>query len=448
MCTSKSDGGKRCGCDNSEARRLRRHNREALNRVDSWFSRKRSEESPPAPPFSYVSPTFGQPVTITEMQQQAAKITGLKSKWKAATDTAEQQELLTKLKDETVHMGAMVNSMVASQTGKTDEEVANDRQAEIVGYQTQIDINESQREESQRQIGLINGKLQQKTISASQAQQDIEDQQKIGRAARDSTIALEESRRKVNEDNLIIAADRGAAILDVIRQIRPLADKVKVAGGEAQQEYSKMAGVFPEEWLTESENLNTVYTGYTKKEEGNKAGFYLENIDNASPGTRQKLASNFNLQKELNSPGHVSFIQINLQAGSREYRDALPLRVKSTHIHEYVHHLERIQGRLPARLQEEFLRERISTGGQEEKVLLHDSRKSAYYKDSFPAVHAGRDYRNKPGLSAVTENDHWEILSVGAESVFGGANDGFMNLYRQKADVHYKNFIVGFWAAL
>lgn len=117
---------------------------------------------------------------------------------------------------------------------------------------------------------------------------------------------------------------------------------------------------------------------------------------------------------------------------------------KQTALHEFAHRIESTPklGNYITQLEESFLERRTTNqlnGEREELQQIYPKTKEYGRADKFIDLYMGKEYTN----SAI---GYREILSTGAESVFGGSFGGLVGLGRKPADKDMYNFIVGLWA--
>lgn len=117
-------------------------------------------------------------------------------------------------------------------------------------------------------------------------------------------------------------------------------------------------------------------------------------------------------------------------------------RAHETALHEYAHRIESTKkiGRYIQNIEEAFIKRRTTnseTGEQEKLQRIYQGKKELARPDNFVDLYMGKQY-----------NDGYrEILSTGAESVFGSNYGSLIGLGGKKADLEMKDLIVGLWAS-
>lgn len=113
---------------------------------------------------------------------------------------------------------------------------------------------------------------------------------------------------------------------------------------------------------------------------------------------------------------------------------------KDTAMHEFMH---RIEARKPilGKIQEAFIKDRTTdeSGAREPFIKLYGRSKEVSRPDNFVSDYMGKHY---------SDSKHWEVLSTGAEAVFGDAYGGLIGISDFKKDLEHRDFVLGVFAAL
>ena len=120
-------------------------------------------------------------------------------------------------------------------------------------------------------------------------------------------------------------------------------------------------------------------------------------------------------------------------------KNPLPYR-ESTAAHELSHRCEHVVPRI-AHLEAEFIRRRTTNDEGVQDRLEHlgrgYGRDEVTRPDGFANRYIGKAYPN---------GHYYEVLSMGIESVYHGANGGFLGVSRYRPDLDARNFILGLLA--
>lgn len=135
------------------------------------------------------------------------------------------------------------------------------------------------------------------------------------------------------------------------------------------------------------------------------------------------------------------------RGASPETKEAVLKEARSTAIHEFGHRVENSPrvGAYITKLENAFINRRTTdatTGQQERKVRVGPGRGEVGYEDNFITPYMGKIYEtDRQGVA------YREVLTTGAEAVFGTRYGSFAGLGRQKKDPEMRNFILGLWAS-
>ncbi len=120
-------------------------------------------------------------------------------------------------------------------------------------------------------------------------------------------------------------------------------------------------------------------------------------------------------------------------------KNSLPYR-ESTAAHELSHRCEHVVPRI-ARLEAEFIRRRTTNDEGVQDRLEHMG--SGYGRDE---VTRPDGFANRYIGKIYPRGEYYEVLSMGIESVYHGANGGFLGVNRYRPDLDARNFILGLLA--
>jgi len=112
-------------------------------------------------------------------------------------------------------------------------------------------------------------------------------------------------------------------------------------------------------------------------------------------------------------------------------------------LHEFAHRIEaspKVGGHITT-MEEAFLRRRTtnSEGIQQSRQAIYKGKKEYGRPDNFVDLYMGKEYSGSVG--------HREVLSTGAESVWGTSFGSLIGLGGAKEDTEMKSFILGLWAS-
>lgn len=110
-----------------------------------------------------------------------------------------------------------------------------------------------------------------------------------------------------------------------------------------------------------------------------------------------------------------------------------------TNQHEFSHRVEDCNPHIPL-LEEGFVASRTTqANGRRDRLERYGSSRSKEYvrSDNFVSSYIGKEYE---------DGNFREVLSMGSESVFGGAMGGLTGIGREKSDLEMRNWILGVYA--
>jgi len=479
MCNSKAEGGQRCGCDDSEKRRLRRHNSAALIRNDQ--AKVTSPAS--AITYPYSSPSFDHTPTVSEIKAEVDSIRNLKEQWLNLDDktSPEAQVFVDDMRQQSIVVGAMIVNRAENIYGahthqqveqETYKELAK-REAELLEEKATCEEYRQKAKELEKELISFTSDLDAYRRTKNQA----ESYRDMAAAAQDTYIA-EALKRLEREKQILMYRNReqkflqGQAYLQVVSEIRPLGGEVKILGGKEAlvQQLTETVQKLPQDWIQQANTLNPLLVGTLPETGTAQTAYYVPEVEYLGRGKfwhsvqdikelNKELGVKLPLHKKLTNYAMIrakeNLERVNVADLSTDNREivkrAKSINEDSNLMHEFLHRVEPTQQGLLLRMEESFLEDRIShTGVRETRVTVGDNSNPVnfYYRDSFATQHAGTDYRkdsnDEPGPSKA-----WEILSIGAEMTFGGRDDGFQtsSMYTNNDD-HYRDFIVGLWASI
>jgi len=454
MCKSKAEGGTRCDCDSSKKRRLRRHNREALNRVAESLP----TTPPPFSPAPPAAPVFVTQPTDEDVRQKITEVHELREQWVCSDlDTLEKQKLADAIEEKSTYVGAMISSIVDYETGETDAQNSAQFLRRWKSLEAQVEeavneVNEAEKEYSNALLNEPDSLLTKQKESALTASQSWLE----GRREE-----LKQEEKKLFVEQFDNGSKRGEEILKVLKRFRNFGGEINTKKFKLRSKYDdkkifedfkQSVEYFPSEWIEaqNSEKKPLVVFGYMRFPDHNTLGWYDKN---GVERTEVFLSGNYKIPFRKKITDYEYLAIENGDPGG--YNSYYQKNQRATMIHEISHRMESIQGNLIAALEGAFLERRItdSTGLREASVnTAVGSEKSVVnyngYRDNFTDIYSGYDYRPTADHNHRGENDAWEILSTGTGAIFGGKNNGLMENSQTGADPDFKNFVIGIWASI
>lgn len=388
MCKSINENpseNRRCDCDTSEARRLRRHNRAAINRnVEDAYE--------PIAPNTYPDPSPEDVFTVESIKEELASIS----------------DHLNLLQSRRID-GNIISSFVDKKLNKIGagvEYIAENK------YDAPTDeyfreVYESFRKPffEYKKVALNAGMSNEEAIS--------EANEKINA---DISSAMKTLFRKRNDSIRNAFIDIGVEFADP----ETLQCSTK-SDPQAVKILKNALWFYPQAWVDASNELNQQQPLDVKICNEEKRANY------------RSVTKWFRTRSEINIYSDEST------------HDGLASDGRRVALHEFAH---RIEHSIPIirYYQRFFLMRRTGNyseddpfvEGEEVSVIYektYDSEENEEYGylDNFPTHYMGKVYDGK----------NFEILSMGMESLFSGTNGGFVGVFKYKADSDYKRFILG-----
>lgn len=455
MCRDVDGSGRRCPCDTSEARRLRRKKQAAVER-----NTDRAVQSPVATePSAHAVGTSSFAVETSEQQVKELRAALQQSRldhdkfsklppnpmgvFTAVVNgeritTRSRAEILAKseaFQEEQVSvLGQHVQSLVQKETGFTDSDIRT--------------VYESNRGKHVEDLKVINNRvIEAKIAFLEKLPTDLQNarmgsQEKLAAAAEVLTqeefaeasqaysamVVVEDasSSDKKELQNTIkygdavvrnMAAENLKTTRKVLASLKPMGGEVKVdeSSNTAFVPALQAAGaLYPSDWVSAS---NDSPDAMIVRENAARGHYKAISAGNSKP--EMALHSEHNPFNEVDG-----------------YRIA---------VHEFAHRLEHTADPFIFRMEEQFLKRRstLPDGTREPLKKIVDLAEGDYgsdevvYPDNFTHVYMGKTYDVK----------NREILSMGMESVFCGTHGGLMGLNDYKPDPDMKNFILGMLAS-
>jgi hypothetical protein len=285
MCRQILEGGRRCPCDTSEARRLRKHNLSAKTKFES----ERIPASPKAVIEPVEVPSLPPLAQIKNLTADIAVIRGLMEKHEYYQDGAREKEdlvlsngdkisfedagtfgfrnrMLAECEKRTITLGAKINDLVSERSGITDEAIAEkdkaDREAALEIYNKDMNdaalehnqIRKEQEEkfgdESKYASAYHNGdpdaKVLYDRVSAYYS--------RLRTVSHDYSVKL----KSINDASEKVMQERVAVQKEVMKELRPLGGDLAVADNsnkKAVTTLKKALEVYPSSWIEASNNI-------------------------------------------------------------------------------------------------------------------------------------------------------------------------------------------------
>lgn len=383
MCRGTAEGKRRCPCDTSEKRRLRRKNQQAVQSITL------DAQAPHRPSQAL---TVEYTVTPEHIHGQIEKVEALKAKASRPVPGG-KQKILSQIEEETTRTGALFNKFLEQETGRSDQDIRdswNSRKDHLAQQLKTADEEES-----------LYLREQLKEMSTDQGQ---------------------ETRR--------IAKQRGEETLKHLQQFRSCGEGsflTEETDSHVSHSHASVSRFFPSDWIDQARKNGTQLDFKLVQGAGGK---YVDTI----PGEKSTI--------EI-SADYAYGSQIEGEPYLQEYAQD---NLNSLLLHETTHHMEYLAKQDDknslAQVQKTFLERRTTHDGVKEQPLSPDqleqklSSGMTVYADSFSNVYAGRTYAG---------NHSYEVLTVGAESVFTGKQGGLLGIGNCAPDPDHKNFVLGVW---
>lgn len=441
---------RRCSCDTSEARRLRRkkkaaHDRNQERAVQSstlttpnndatgvWISSVESSmeqiaeerdklislktqhdklvKTPPNPTGVFTATINGERVT----SRSRAELIALSE--------ASQEKQVTVL-------GQHINSVVQQETGFTDSDIHDLYQDNKEKYVVELkSLNNKVIKAKISFLETLPSDLQTGSMSSAErlrfARERSEDNTAAEKAHQRMVEVEEESNVRIKQlqsyvkygDEVIqkMAADNLQMTLKILSDMKPLGGEVHVDSESATVHLPALqaaAALYPADWVSASNDSANVMT-------------VREAVDRG----HYKARSGVEGKPEL-----------TIHSDTNPFHQVDGYRVA---VHELAHRLEHVSDPFIFRMEEQFLTRRttLPDGTREPlRKILDLNEPGGYtedevvYPDNFTHVYMGKKYEVK----------NREILSMGMESIFCGSHGGLIGLNDYKPDMEMKNFIVG-----
>lgn len=394
---NKHNEKRRCDCDTSEARRLRRHNRDSIQRN---------------------APLALQPATPNYI----ALLTHPEEKEEGVTFTTEE------VKAEVQSMTAGIRELLKN--GESDDAILIfvDRKLNTIG--AGVDYLSENKYGAPTDAEFIEAYDSFKKPFLQYLAEAV-------KAGKDAEAAGEEASDRIHSDwhgaMSQLFEKRNAAIRQSLVDVGvQFADPETLrytdnSNEEAVKALKKSISFYPQSWIDASNEMKSPLYVKTMKED-QRAGY-------------KPNGSILNILKRR------SEITV-MEARANDFRGGI-----SIGMHEFAH---RVEHAIPAvvGMERTFLMRRAghsSEAGNSAKpeelshIVLeeesHSKRKQVSevgYKDNFPTHYMGKVYDS---------GQAYEILSMGMESLFTGKNGGLAGIEKHKADPDYKRFILGILAS-
>lgn len=394
MCRSKDQSGRRCKCDTSEKRRLRRRNQKAIQSI-ALPAKPRPNAPVDAPKIAPSIKVDDQP-TYDTCREQMNAVNVAKDQWK---ETVQSEELgkysipalkaMRRVEEETRRLGSMVCALVDKETGMTDME-----------YSQQWD----------NQLQSLKDERESTTLESERERLSVQ----ISRMSSVDGVPVKE-----------YLMQRGEQTLEVMKKLRDIGNSelfnADSDSSDLKSGYSQVSSFFPDDWV---EKANGERVKLETNDETGVDGQYLA-------GRAIQVNAMYLAGSQMPDDGDESTVYL------RDYSRQV---LRSTFLHETTHHMEyvtRTNGVPLSEVERSFLKRRTTHAGRREEPVKGDIlRGMTVYADSFSSAYTGRDY---------SKGDMYEVLTTGAESVFMGKNGGLMGLLNSRPDPDHKHFVIGTW---
>lgn len=399
MCRAKIEAGqpkvdRRCDCDNSEARRLRRHTRDAIVR-NAPLALKPSEPKfiPSAPPAAVTPLTKVREERFTT-ESVKEEIESISEGIEELRELGESADAIFAFVDRKLHViGAGIDYLSENKYGSPTD-------AEFV--------------EAYNSFGktFLEGREVARNSGKTKAEWEAEVGEEVEAEFTERMTHLVEKRNTALRKSL---ADIGVEFADpeTLKYTRN-SDK------EAVTALKKAISFYPQSWVDASNAMKVPLQVKTSME-GNRGGY---NPDSSKFG-RFSRRSTLTV-RDMKGADFAGGISLGL--------------------HEFAHRVEHANPTV-VELERAFLMRRsghyseaVNPVKPEELSVIHEEDfeqvegKEEYgYKDNFPTHYMGKVY----------EGEAFEILSMGMESLFSGETGGLSGIMNHKADPDYKRFILG-----
>jgi hypothetical protein len=396
MCRNKDERMERCDCDTSEARRLRRHTRDALDRyADAAYQ--------PIVPNFLPSVLLEEPFTTASVRDE---IHSIHSSVEELIAQGNRGDTISAFVDKKINnIGAGVEYLSENLYGSpTDQDLRDAHDSFRLPFlehkETALAKGMTEEEAEQEASIMIDAEYVQ-TIT-----QLIENRNSAFKKAL-TAVGVKFANPETLKYSFLSSDDRAVAIL------------------------KKSLSFYPQSWIDASNSL------HKKSSNGlRKSPLQVKWIGELERPTYQLEA------KTLGVFNRRSVIAVN---DGDDFAGGI-----SVGLHEFGH---RIEHSVPGitNLESFFLRRRTGhyyedgdtknaehlSAIQEESPEDNDDELEFGYKDNFPTHYMGRFYGN----------GYHEILSMGMETLFTGTNGGFAGIQKYKEDSDYKKFILGVLAS-
>jgi hypothetical protein len=285
MCRQILEGGRRCPCDTSEARRLRKHNLSARTKFES--------ERTPASPKASIAPVEVPPLPpLAQIKNLTADITvlrGLMKNYGFYEDGAQDKEdvvlsngdkisfkdagtlgfsnrMLAECEKRTITLGAKINDLVSERSGTTDEAIADKDKASreeakeiytrdmnaatLQHNQIRKEQEEKFGSESNYAAAYHNGDPDAKDLY----KRTNEYYAKTRLVSHDYSVSL----KRINDASEKAMQERVTIQKEVMKELRPLGGELTVADNsnkKAVATLKKALEVYPSSWIEASNNI-------------------------------------------------------------------------------------------------------------------------------------------------------------------------------------------------
>lgn len=566
MCRNIIEGGRRCPCDSSAARRLRKHNAIARAQyqtevvppfVSAESEIKKAavevEDAPVAISFEDVNVIHSDIVKLNKIFDHRRNYDP-ENDWEytLSDGTVYNQETVRGvimsdvMERKTTLLGEKITALAESRTGIADAKVLETHKAEIEEAQKRFDeIATESKEHNDESENLWPSYVNEKgnkidtfwvmreafknkdpeaiawqTKASEIADRKTEAWKELAQANAGSTPAIQEMLNKNQEE-----------YLNIIKSLRPLGGELKVASNSSKKAVKVLKEAleyYPTSWIEASNARereprikSTTSRAHYSDSKGQKsyklvnktamiskpdgwepdptkvheAGIWHKATNGEYKDEENNMSYSFNSQpgytgwvheqiewgqmsydtKTYNKPRGNGWIETqvmeerwNPETGKMEYKGMVtrwyrPIKERrqtswtsqpeltiageglggrQVALHEFAHRVEStpIVGEKIGLLEESFLRRRTTDaeGNRQPLERIYAKKKEFGRPDNFIDAYMGKEY---------TGSVYREVLSTGAETLWGKSFGSFVGLRNSKTDPDMKNFILGLWAS-
>lgn len=564
MCRNILEGGRRCACDSSAARRLRKHNAAARAKYQTEVTptfvtqevknEKVTEEvdAPVAISFEDINVIHNDIDKLNKIYDHRMNYTSEDWEYTLSDGTVYNKEnvrnivMVDEMEKKTTLLGEKITALAESRTGINDAKILETYKSEVAEVQKRFDeIAAEAKAHDQESEKLWPSYINDKGNKIDTFWVMREAQKNGDEAAVTWTEKAKEiADRKTQAWSELAKANSGNApainemleknkeeYLNIIKSLRPIGGELKVADNSSKKAVKTLKEAleyYPTSWIEASNSrerapriksttsrahysdsktqksyklvnkMSMIYkpegwepnptkiqeagvwhkaTDGEYKDESNGMSYSFHNEQGQTGWVHEQVEWGHRSweTKTYNKPGGNGWVETqvmderwNPETGKMEetgmvtqwYRPIKERRLtswqsqpeltvsgsgndgKQVALHEFAHRIESTPtvGQKIGALEESFLRRRTTDaeGNRQPMERIYDKKKEFGRPDNFIDKYMGKEY---------TGSVYREVLSTGAETLWGGSFGSFIGLRNSKADPDMKNFILGLWAS-